>query len=249
MKQSRKDRPPPLYRMVKEHIVRQIEDGSLTPGALVPSEYALVGELGYSRMTINRAIRELTAEGWLRRVQGVGTFVAEPKPQSTLIEIKPIAEEIMERGGTHGARVVSLAAVAADPDTAQQMGIGVHDRVFHVVIVHAENGVPIQIENRYVNPSLAPKFLDQDFTRVTPSRYLLSTVPYTDIEHVIEARMPSAGECDLLSIDDVQPCLILSRRTWVNKEVVTQVRLIHPGAKFKLGSRFKPIRSPFSLVA
>ncbi|KHG49472.1 histidine utilization repressor domain protein [Enterobacter hormaechei subsp. xiangfangensis] len=47
-----------------------------------------------ARMTINRALRELTDEGLLVRLQGVGTFVAEPKGQSALFEIRSIADEI-----------------------------------------------------------------------------------------------------------------------------------------------------------
>ncbi|MCQ4034039.1 GntR family transcriptional regulator, partial [Klebsiella pneumoniae] len=45
----------------------------------IPSEAELVAQFGFSRMTINRALRELTDEGLLVRLQGVGTFVAEPK--------------------------------------------------------------------------------------------------------------------------------------------------------------------------
>jgi GntR family histidine utilization transcriptional repressor len=45
-------------------------------------------------MTINRALRELTDEGLLVRLQGVGTFVAEPKGQSALFEVRSIAEKL-----------------------------------------------------------------------------------------------------------------------------------------------------------
>ena len=71
--------PAPLYARVKQMIVQQIESGTWPPHHRVPSESELVAELGFSRMTINRALRELTAEGLLVRMQGVGTFVAEPK--------------------------------------------------------------------------------------------------------------------------------------------------------------------------
>ena len=50
------------------------------------SEAELVAQFGFSRMTINRALRELTDEGLLVRLQGVGTFVAEPKGQSALLQ-------------------------------------------------------------------------------------------------------------------------------------------------------------------
>ena len=64
-------------------------------------EAELVAQFGFSRMTINRALRELTDEGLLVRLQGVGTFVAEPKGQSALFEIRSIADEIAARNHQH----------------------------------------------------------------------------------------------------------------------------------------------------
>ena len=70
------DAPAPIYQRVKQAIVNQIRAGHWQPHQRVPSESELVAELGVSRMTINRALRELTSEGFLIRMQGVGTFVA-----------------------------------------------------------------------------------------------------------------------------------------------------------------------------
>ena len=72
--------PAPLYARVKQMIAQQIRSGAWPAHYRVPSESELVEELGFSRMTINRALRELTAEGLLVRMQGVGTFVAQPRP-------------------------------------------------------------------------------------------------------------------------------------------------------------------------
>jgi GntR family histidine utilization transcriptional repressor len=246
---KRHDGAVPLYRRVKEHLAQRIGNGEYRPGERVPSEHELVDRLGVSRMTVNRAIRELAAEGWLTRVQGVGTFVSEPKPQSALLEIRSIADEIAERGGTHGAKLVKALVEKADADSAFDMGLRLGAQIFRVILVHFENGRPIQIEDRSVNPAVAPKFLDQDFTSTTPSEYLLRQVPYTEMEHIIEARAASEWESGLLEIEAKEPCLILNRRTWAESDVVTKVRLTHPGGIYRLGSRFKPLRTPNSLVA
>jgi GntR family transcriptional regulator, histidine utilization repressor len=67
------------YLRVKRSVVDRIAKGSLKPGARVPSENELVREFGLSRMTVNRALRELAADGVLQRIAGVGTFVAEQR--------------------------------------------------------------------------------------------------------------------------------------------------------------------------
>ena len=96
--------PLPLYQQVKTYIEARIASGQWPPEMKIPSENELVASLGVSRMTVNRALRELAALGHLVRVQGVGTFVATPKPQSALLEIRSIADEIRARGGRHTSR-------------------------------------------------------------------------------------------------------------------------------------------------
>lgn len=79
-----------LYQQVKDHVMRKIADGSLSAGERVPSEQELVQEFGVARMTANRALRELAEQGVIVRVAGVGSFVAEEKPQSTLLRLSLI---------------------------------------------------------------------------------------------------------------------------------------------------------------
>ena len=44
---------------------------------------------------------------------------------------------------------------------AEALDIQHGDDLFHVLLVHYEDGVPIQVEDRYVVPDFAPEFLDQ----------------------------------------------------------------------------------------
>ena len=57
---------------------------------------------------------------------------------------------------------------------AARLGLAGGATVFHTLIVHYENGVPLQCEDRYVNPACAPGYLSVDFTRTTPTHYLLA---------------------------------------------------------------------------
>ncbi|MGD9007774.1 MAG: histidine ammonia-lyase, partial [Desulfobacteraceae bacterium] len=80
-------KPKPLYQKVKAYIREQIDDDRWRADQRIPSENELVKTLGASRMTVHRALRELTHEGLLIRIQGVGTFVAKQKPQSAQMEV------------------------------------------------------------------------------------------------------------------------------------------------------------------
>jgi GntR family histidine utilization transcriptional repressor len=228
-----------LYQAVQEHIRQRIHEEVWKPGDRIPSEHELVAELGVSRMTVHRALREMAEQGLLARYAGVGTFVAEPRSQSGLLGIANIAQEIRSRGHDYRCDLVRIAREAASLEAASALELRTGDSVFHGVCVHRENGVPIQLEDRYVNPRAAPRFLDQDFTRVGFSEYLVREVPLDEVEHVVDAVQPGAEEAELLEIRPGCPCLVLTRRTWSSGAVVTLVRCIHPGPRYRLGSRFR----------
>lgn len=234
MKQS-----TPIYKQIKKQIADRIDSGELKSGERIESEAEFVEKLGVSRMTVNRALRELTDEGRLTRVAGSGTFVASRKPQSALLEINSIADEIKARGGVHTSLVHLLHEEPANPSVAAEMGLRPYAPVYHSVIIHKENGVPIQLSYRYVNPAVAPDFIKQDFTNTSVSRYLLSVSPITEMEHTVEALIPDAWIRELLEVSPSEPCLALHRKTWSGKVIATFSTFYYPGSRYSLFGRFE----------
>ncbi|MDF1486494.1 histidine utilization repressor [Ramlibacter sp. H39-3-26] len=233
-----------LYQQVKDFIARKIQDGSWAAGQRLPSEHELVAQFGISRMTANRALRELAEQGRVVRVAGVGSFVAEDRPQSTLLQIANLASEIRQRGHDYRCDVLAVERVAASLETAAALDLRTGESVFHAVCVHRENGVPVQLEDRYVNPRMAPDFTRQDFSVLQPSEYLVRTVPFDQMEHVIDAVLPTSEQARALEMDPAQPCLLLTRRTWTRGVPVTMVRCLHPASRYRLGSRFRADGNP-----
>ena len=108
---------------VKRYLKDGLSRGRWPPGALMPSEAELVAQFGVSRMTVNRALRELQAEGLVERVQGVGTFAAPLHRVSSTLTIRDLHEEIEARGHRHSAEVHLAREEAAPPALAQQLGL------------------------------------------------------------------------------------------------------------------------------
>jgi GntR family histidine utilization transcriptional repressor len=233
----------PLYAKVKDHILDNIRSGEWQPGARVPSENELVAAFNISRMTANRALRELTAEGLLARVPGVGTFVKRPDAaapaRSSLLELRNIAEEITSRGHAHAVDIETREEVISSPELTERFEFDRPGRLFHLLLVHSENGLPVQIEDRYVNTLAAPFFFDQDFTKTTPTAYLVSAVPVDELEHTVEAVMPDPQQGRLLDVEDGEPCLALHRRSWSKGRVVTVATLLYPATRYALHSRYR----------
>ena len=228
----------PLYQRVKNHILARIGDGTWRPGMQIASEAELVAATGASRMTVNRAVRELTGEGRLTRRQGLGTFVAEPKRRSALLEIRSIGAEIKEKGGDYSCTVHLLQEEKARPEMAAALGLAPYAPVFHSVIIHRDGNIPIQLGSRFINPLVAPDYLQQDFTLTSPSDYLLRQAPVTAVEHEVEALIPEPWIRELLQINSAEPCLALYRKTWVGELAATCSTFYYPGSRYTLGSRF-----------
>jgi GntR family transcriptional regulator, histidine utilization repressor len=228
------------YIRVKQHLKDALAQGRWAPGALMPSEAELVAQFGVSRMTVNRALRELQGEGMIDRVQGVGTFAARLHRVSSTLTIRDLHDEITERGHGHTARVVLAREERAPAALAEQLGLEAGAAVFHSLIVHAEEGVALQCEDRYVNPACAPGYLSVDFTRTTPTHYLFEVTALWRAQFSIEAALPTAEEAALLGIAAQDPCLVVVRRTFTTDSVITIARLVQPGARYTLHGDFAP---------
>ncbi len=232
----------PRYLRLKRHVLRQIAAGIWTSGDRIPSEGDLTREFGISRMTANRALRELADQGAITRVQGVGSFVAGPKAESTMVEVRSIRDEIEQRGQRHSTEVLELGPAAADATLATAFGLPNGAPLFHSRLLHAADGRPLQLEDRYVNPASAPAYLGQDFSAVTPHAYLTRVAPLEQAEHVIEADLPSKEVARQLGITGTEPVLVLNRRTWSRGRVASVARLIHPARLYRLSGKFSFLR-------
>jgi GntR family transcriptional regulator, histidine utilization repressor len=191
-----------------------------------------------ARMTVNRALRELTSEQVLTRVQGSGTFVARPKYESTLVSIRSISDEIVARGHRYHANVLHIGDEIADAALADEMQLKAGSVLFHSRVLHFENDEPVQLEERWVNPAVAPDYALQDFPNTTPNQYLVRVAPLQRVEYRIEALAPDEGTRALLAMDEVEPCLVLHRRTWSQGVVASVANLWHPGSRYRFTGHF-----------
>ena len=229
----------PAYEQVKGWIRQHIASGAWKPGDPVPSEAALMERFAISRMTANRALRELATEGLVTRVQGSGTRVAQLHRISSQLVIRDIHEEVAERGHVHSTRVLQVRQEKASAEVAGSLGVRKGARIFHSVLVHLENGLPIQYEDRYVNPQAAPDYLAVDFSTVSPTSHLLEHAPLTEASYTIEACLPTAGEARALAIRPTEPCLVMMRRTVSGATVASVARQLYPGSRYSFSGQFQ----------
>ncbi len=228
----------PAFQIIKDFLLREIQAGTWKEGDAVPSEAALAQQFNVSRMTVNRAVRELTSEQILNRIQGSGTYVAQQKYQATLVAIKSIAEEVRARGHEHRSELHELSSIEANESLAEKFQVNTGHILFHSVIVHFENEIAIQVEDRWVNSALAQDYLTQNFISKTPNEYLMEVAPLQGVDYSIEAVMAPKSIADMLHISSKDACLVLHRKTRSQNQIATIVTMWHPGTRYQFTGSF-----------
>ena len=155
-----------------------------------------------------------------------------------MIEIRNIAEEVRGRGHAYRARVIYNIEIRADAERAALLEVGLGTRLFHSLIVHHETEFPIQVEERFVLASAAPRYGERDFSASTPNEYLTRVAPLERVEHRVCAAMPDTAMRTMLGLAEGEPVLMMTRRTWSRGRLVSHAWLTHPGNRFELSAAF-----------
>ena len=227
----------PLYQRIKDYLLTEIQGGKWREGEAIPPEISLARQFGVSRMTVNRAVRELTAENILKRIQGSGTYVAHRKYQATLVAIKNIADEVRGRGHRHSSQVLQLESASASEALAVQFEVQPGHPLFHSVIVHFDNQTPIQYEDRWVNAAVAPDYMALDFSVSTPNEHLMRVAPLQGVRYCIEAVNAPADIAAHLHVPKHEACLVLYRTTLALDQVASVVTMWYPGSRYQFEGR------------
>ena len=224
----------PRYIQIQDFIHEKINSHIWLPGSKIPTELELTKQFNVSRMTVNKAIRDLVNQGLLKRTPRLGTFVCEKKVESSLSDIRNIADEIRQRGKIYSNKILRQVTIQANDEIAMRLGVKLDTAIFFSEIIHYEDDNALQLELRWVNPQFAPEYITQDFSLATPNEYLTKICPLSSIEHTVEAVMPTQSIQQHLSLTALQPCLLLNRRTWSKQSLISVALLYHPADRYKL---------------
>ncbi|MGP5490688.1 UTRA domain-containing protein [Psychrobacter celer] len=239
----------PAYQRIKNAILDNIHSGKWQAGEAISTEMALAEEFGVSRMTVNRALKELSEERVLERRQGSGTFVAQQQFNHTFVEVRNIAQDLRSANRDYQAQVVSKRVITAsmlDDELRRKFAIDsaaiTGERssadssaavLYEVKIIHFADAQPIQFEERWVDAQKLPEFIEQDFSIINTSEYLIAKSPLERGSYTIRALAAPDDIAALLQIAPQSPTLVLRRQTYSAGKVLTFVKMWHAGERYQ----------------
>ena len=159
----------PKYEAIAADIRRTIEDGALKPGDKLPTVVEFCKLYSVSKITVKRAIEQITEEGLITSRRGSGTYVKDTAglPGQAFFQGKNDRAQgfsYEHRGEKVTSVVYDFSIVNPPADIAAQLGIAEDDFAYHIVRVRQADEKPIVIEYTYMHLELHPRAMwPEDF--------------------------------------------------------------------------------------
>ncbi|MET8944212.1 GntR family transcriptional regulator [Streptomyces sp. NPDC004542] len=201
---------PPKYVRLAQTIQRRIEDGTYPPGTRVPSENQLVQAFGMSRPTVVRALELLKRDGWLESRQGFGTIV-RGRPEVVERQDRR-GREALERDESQApGRLIEVGEVPVPARIASALGLPRRAKVLVRRFLVEEGGEAVELVSSYFPAGLVEGTeLDRREVLSGSVREHIEARKKVRFDHVTErvsARLPKAGDAELLGLPDGVPVL------------------------------------------
>lgn len=233
-----------MHQRIRADLEARILSGAWPPGHRIPFEHELMVRYGCSRMTVSKALGELSRAGFIERRRRAGSFVSRPQAQSAVLAIPDLRAEVTARGERYDYRLLSARRRIATCADREALGLSARAEVLALRCLHLAAGQPLALEQRLLNLGAVPDAAGIDFTAIAPGAWLLEHVPWTEAENRITAEPADARTAARLHLAPGAPCLVVERRTWRADETITRVRQLFAGERYHLVARFAGAADP-----
>jgi len=214
--------PLPLYHQVKLLLLEKIKTQEWKVGATVPSENELRQHLDVSRATVRQAIMELVQTGHLRRIQGKGTIVTEPKVEP-IGALTSFTENMRAAGIIPSRRTLHLEWLSPPQDVSSHLFAGQtpspQRKALFIERVLIADGAPLALQRCWL-PRWLVEACPQRFTKdYLDAHSLYRTfeedcgVTLARAEETLDVILPNGHEQKLLAVPAAQPLMVIHRKT------------------------------------
>ena len=155
MKKLQSESSSPLYDQLMRRLAEDIEQGIYPVGSRIPPEHELETLYNVSRVTVRRALAELTSEGLRERKQGKGTFVSTPRISQDLKSIHSFHDACKQNGFQGGTIVIHVKETEADLSDLAELDLRQGSRVVETLRVRTADGDPVVLEKNHFSMGYA----------------------------------------------------------------------------------------------
>ncbi|AUS81594.1 GntR family transcriptional regulator [Actinoalloteichus sp. AHMU CJ021] len=230
----------PKYWGLKRHLLELLR--SMPAGTPIPTERSLATEFGLSRTTVRQALADLTVEGRLLRIQGKGTFAAEPKVAQRL-QLSSYTEDMLAQGMRPQSRLLAAEEHPAETELARLLDVRPGAKLLRLKRLRLADGEPMAIETTHLPlgrfRGLRRCLSEGDsLYQVLRNRF---DVRFGHATETIETALAAPEEAELLGADVGLPMLLLCRHSFdAEGHPVEWVRSLYRGDRYKFVTTINP---------
>lgn len=242
MQQTDLERGPdaaPLYRQLTHQLLDIAQ--SMPPGTRFPTNRELIDSYGVSGITVNQAVKSLVDFGYLRRMQGKGTFVTRPLFERNELKLNSFSEDTIAMGYKPGARLITHRVMEPEEEVGRKLQLKHGEKVLYLErLMSADHNI---IALLYTSlPLKLCKNFDEWFSAEALNEISLYGVlekkcgyNLFEAKETIEAVNADAREANLLGIPQGSALLWLQRLTYLdNQSPVEYSHLVYKGYQYKM---------------
>lgn len=206
----------PLYVQLKEIIKSKIDQKEWEEGDPIPTEMELIDKYQVSRTTVRQALSDLVMEGALYKMQGRGTFVAEPKLEAVRPKLTGFMEDMQDEGHTVDSIILREGWESVKGEEWNVFGLKEGGMLYKLDRLRRVNEKVIGIQETTLNMELYPE-LDlstHDFSRESLYEVLKKySIPLGEAKETVEASYAGDVYGDIMNVPSETLILKLYRRT------------------------------------
>lgn len=143
----------PSYMKIQNYIWEKIESGEYGLGDQIPSETELAAMFSVSRVTANKAIKEMSLMGILERVRGRGTFVRANQNVSTASKAFVSAVKL-DVTGNRQHQLLQFRVLDSFPELAEKSGLPEEAPFYEIILVNKNQEQWESLDYTYIPCSL-----------------------------------------------------------------------------------------------
>lgn len=223
----------PLIYQLSEIFRSKIASGELQPNDPFPTEEQIVAAYGVSRTTVRLALAKLVNEGFIRRKQGVGSFVnpkgmarpdeSEPMPRD-MYDVKSTTNILQSAGKTVTSRLLNYSVAAGPERLSEMLDVATDDLLIHFERVRLANGSPVVVEKIWIPRAICPDLTAEDVHgsvyKVLSERYRLNV---TAAHQALRATVADDELAALLAVPVGFPLMLVSGVSYTDEGQAVEV--------------------------
>lgn len=220
----------PLYKIVSQHILDQIQQGALVSGDLIPSEAQLSSTLSVSIGTVRKAIDVLEREKRVFRHQGKGTYVSHVNFDNSLFRFFTYGDATGQATRIHKETPIRRQVVGSE-EICARLAVPTETPLIYIErIGYDYQERPVLIEQCWWLADVVPGIEDSE---VHIPDLLYAVVEEKFGVHVVRAEETLTAEAaDRLTAEKLQvqpgvPLVVLHRLTHASNDRLIEYRVTH----------------------